>query len=417
MREGAGSRPWCGKATSWQWSAERAGGNRREDLRQSAAPAVAHVAAGHRPRVHADRRRPLRGRGRPAHPRRRPGAVAVGVLVQPRAAAQVPARLGAGQDRRAAGRRPAGPPGRRPRLVEPRHRRHRAPGLAAGPPRLAGVRPADAGRRRRPRRRAVGPAAAGQRRRTALARGRGGGGVGPQARPGADRGALHPAAVLRPPLGRGRAARRRAARRARHRPRGGRRGLPGLRRDRAVGAVTRADLAGAAGGRHAGRPRRAGAAGRRRRIRRRGLVVLRTAAVPHLLREPDAHRRRLRGHPRPARPGRARPPRPPQPPQPRRRGPAGPRSASAASPRPPTWCAACWTAGSPTARTPGTGATSKRSAEPGSAAGRPARAAARRLPRPRPGPYPGEDHPQVPGRRTRRCPSSTPSKMSTSSTM
>ena len=43
---------------------------------------------------------------------------------------------------------------RRPRLVERRHRGHRPAGLAAGPPRLAGVRAADAGRRvRRVRRR------------------------------------------------------------------------------------------------------------------------------------------------------------------------------------------------------------------------------------------------------------------------
>ena len=57
---------------------------------------------------------------------------------------------------------------------------------------------------------------AGQRRGAALARGRGRGRVGPPARPGPDRGAVHPAALLRAPLGRGRAARRRPARRADH---------------------------------------------------------------------------------------------------------------------------------------------------------------------------------------------------------
>ncbi|CAG7604849.1 hypothetical protein SBRY_10763 [Actinacidiphila bryophytorum] len=277
-------------------------GNDVEDLRTSAAPAVADLAPGHRPGVLADRRRPLRRRGRTADPCRRPGAVAVRVLVQPGAAAQVPPRLGAGQDRRAAGRRPARPARRRPRLVEPGHRRHRAPGLAAGPPRLAGVRPADAGRHRLAQRRGVRAAPAGQRGRTALARGRGRGRVGPQARPGAGRGALHPAALLRAALGRGRAARRGAARRARHRRRARRRvGLPGLRRDRAVGALTRPDLAGAAGGRHPGRPGRAGTPGGRGRLCRGGLVLLGTPAVPHLLREPDAHGRRDRGA-RPARP-------------------------------------------------------------------------------------------------------------------
>lgn len=38
-------------------------------------------------------------------------------------------------------------------------------------------------------------------------------------------------------------------------------------------------------------------------------------------------------------------------------------SESAASPPRSAWCAACWTAGSPTVRTPGTGAISKRSAD------------------------------------------------------
>ena len=99
-----------------------------------------------------------------------------------------------------------------------------------------------------------------QRRRTAVARGRGRGGLGPQARPGPDRGALHPAAVLRAPLGRGRPARRRAARRAHHQ-----RGplVPRLRRDRALGALTRTHLGGPAGGRDRGRPGRPGAARRR----------------------------------------------------------------------------------------------------------------------------------------------------------
>lgn len=123
-----------------------AGGN-REDLRQGTASALRLVAAGDRPGFHADRRRPLRGRGSAADPRRGHGAVALGVLVQPGPAAQVPARLGTGTGRRTARGRAAGPGERSPRLVERRHRRHRPAGLAAGPPRLAGVRPQGSRRR------------------------------------------------------------------------------------------------------------------------------------------------------------------------------------------------------------------------------------------------------------------------------
>ncbi|CAM5595863.1 hypothetical protein SCALM49S_06061 [Streptomyces californicus] len=74
---------------------------------------------------------------------------------------------------------------------------------------------------------------------TPLARGRGRGGLGPTARSGPDRGAVDPAAVLRAALGRGRPARRGAQRRAGHRRRAR---LPGVRRDRAVGAVPGAEL-------------------------------------------------------------------------------------------------------------------------------------------------------------------------------
>ena len=61
---------------SGQHDQQPAAGGNREDLRQSAAPAVRHVAAGDRSCLHADRRRALRGRGRPADPCRRPGALA-----------------------------------------------------------------------------------------------------------------------------------------------------------------------------------------------------------------------------------------------------------------------------------------------------------------------------------------------------
>ncbi len=191
-----------------------AGGN-REDLRQGTAPPLRLLAAGDRPSVHLDRRRPLRGRGRPAHARRRPGAVALRVLVQPRPAPQVPPRLGTGPYRGPARRRAAGPGHRRPRLVERRHRRHRPPGLAAGPPRLAGVRAEDP-RGRGGLRRAVRDGAR-QRRRADLPRGGGRGGLGPAAGPGPYRGPVDPAALLRAPLGRGDPARRGSARRADHR--------------------------------------------------------------------------------------------------------------------------------------------------------------------------------------------------------
>lgn len=64
-----------------------------------------------------------------------------------------------------------------------------------------------------------------------------------------------------------------------------------VRRDRAVGAVPRAHLGGASRSRHGGRPGRPGAAGVRRRVRGRGLVVVRTAALPGLFGEPDGERR------------------------------------------------------------------------------------------------------------------------------
>ncbi|CAO0834445.1 hypothetical protein SMICM17S_05264 [Streptomyces microflavus] len=281
------------------------GGN-REDLREGTASAVRLLAAGHGPRVHADRRRPVRGRGGAADARGGSGALALGVLVQSGAAPQVPARLGAGAGGGPAGGRAAGPRVRRPGLVERRHRRHRAPGLAAGAAGLAGVRPQ--GARLRAEQRGHHRAdryGAGQRRGEALARGRGRGRLGAPARPGPDGGALHPAAVLRAALGRGRPPRRGAQRRAGHR----RRPLvPGLRRDRAVGALPGADLGGAAGGGHRGGPGRAGEAGLGRRVRRRGLVLLRTAALPGLFGEPDGERRGRRGAPGPARPQRAGPP-------------------------------------------------------------------------------------------------------------
>ncbi|CAK7281093.1 hypothetical protein SGPA1_11886 [Streptomyces misionensis JCM 4497] len=302
--EGEGAR---GHKPAHRAEPELAGGN-REDLRQGTAPALRLLAAGHRPRVHAHRRRPVRGRGRTADPGRRPGTLAVRVLVQPGAAAQVPARLGAGPRRRTARRRPARPGVRRARLVERGHRRHRPPGLAAGPPRLAGVR-AEGARGRRGRR-GTARHGAGQRGGTTLPGGRGRGGVGPPSGPRTDRGAVHSAALLRPALGRGRPARRRSARRAHHLHRAQ---LPGLRRDRAVGALARPDLGGAAGGGHRGRPGRAGAAGRRRRVRGGGLVVLGAAAVPDVQRVPDAVRRGRGGPPGPARPQRTRSP-----------GPAGP---------------------------------------------------------------------------------------------
>ncbi len=83
-----------------------------------------------------------------------------------------------------------------------------------------------------------------------------------------------------------------------------------LRRDRTVGALAGAHLGGPAGGRHRVRPGRAGAARRGRRVRRRGLVVVGAAAVPHVLGVPDALRRGRRRAPRPPRPQRARPPGP-----------------------------------------------------------------------------------------------------------
>src|ERR1051325_7164223 len=50
-----------------------AGGN-REDLREGTASALRLLAAGHRPRVHADPRRPVRGRGRAPDAGGGPGA-------------------------------------------------------------------------------------------------------------------------------------------------------------------------------------------------------------------------------------------------------------------------------------------------------------------------------------------------------
>ena len=186
------------------------------------APALRLMAAGHRPRVHADRRRPVRGRGRAADTRRGPGALALRVLVQPRAAAQVPARLGAGAGRRPARRRAARPGDRRPRLVERRHRGHRPAGLAAGPAGLAGVRAAGA--------RAVASAPRGEP--VGMDLGSAAVRLSPEGEaevvwgrrldPARIEVLSHPAAVLRAALGRGRAARRGAARRADH----GRRARP-----------------------------------------------------------------------------------------------------------------------------------------------------------------------------------------------
>lgn len=73
-----------------------------------------------------------------------------------------------------------------------------------------------------------------QRGCTAVARGRGRGRLGSQAGPGADGSAVDPAAVLRAALGRGRPARRGAARRARDR---GKPLVSRVRRDRAVGTL------------------------------------------------------------------------------------------------------------------------------------------------------------------------------------
>lgn len=62
------------------------------------------------------------------------------------------------------------------------------------------------------------------------------------------------------------------------------------------------------------------------RLRRRGLVLVGAAAVPHLLGERDAERRGRRRAPGPARPQRTGPPRPPGPPHDGLRLPVGPRA-------------------------------------------------------------------------------------------
>ena len=171
----------------------------------------------------------------------------------------------------------------RARLVERRHRRHRPPGLAAGPPGLAGVRAEGA----RPR---GSPAGGGSRSAWTWAAPPCG--CRPRARPrwSGAAGWTRPGwrccrSRCRPPGGAGaRSCCTTASRTASGPPPAGP-SLPGLRRDRAVGALAGADLGGAAGGGHRGRPGRPGAAGRRRGLRRRGLVLLRAAAVPDVLGE------------------------------------------------------------------------------------------------------------------------------------
>ena len=271
-------------ARSQPTRAELAGGN-REDLRQGTAPALRLVAAGHRPRVHADRRRPVRGRGRAADPCRGPGAVAVRVLVQPRPAAQVPARLGAGAGRRAARRRAARPRDRGARLVERRHRRHRPAGLAAGPPRLAGVRPArcPAAAHRRPASRSAWTWAAPPSGCRPRARPRWSGAAGwtrPVSRCCRSR--------CRPPGGAGaRSCCTTACRTASGPPPPGHVATPSSTRS-SCGRPPRCPP-GWCSWRPPPRPTGTPWSGwRPMRVRRRGLVVLGAAAVPDVLGEPDA---------------------------------------------------------------------------------------------------------------------------------
>src|SRR6478609_672507 len=102
--ERASGRAWLDAKESGKRGCPVGTGGNREDLREGTASAVRLLAAGHGPRVHADRRRPVRGRGGTADARGGPGALALGVLVQSGPAAQVPARLGTGEGRGSARR-------------------------------------------------------------------------------------------------------------------------------------------------------------------------------------------------------------------------------------------------------------------------------------------------------------------------
>src|SRR6478735_1388299 len=116
--ERASGRAWLDAKESGKRGCPVGTGGNREDLREGTASAVRLLAAGHGPRVHADRRRPVRGRGRTADTCGGPGTLALRVVVQPGAAAQVPARLGTGEGGGPAGRGAARQGIRRPRLVE-----------------------------------------------------------------------------------------------------------------------------------------------------------------------------------------------------------------------------------------------------------------------------------------------------------
>ena len=203
---------------------------------------------------------------------------------------------------------------------------------------------------------------AGQRRRAALARGRGRGGLGPPARPGPDRGAV--ASRCRPPAAAGARSCCTTACRTASGPRRPGPSLPGLRRDRAVGAVARAHLGGAAGGR-APRPTGTRWSGWRpdagfaaedwsSSVR----LLCRTCSESRMPSDEgdgehlDPHDHSEPGHPGPLGPPHGGP------------GPVGAGARVRHRGARPGWCAGCWTAGSPTARTAASGGISKRSAEP-----------------------------------------------------